>query len=587
MAITIRKLAATLFLAAMTASAPSASAGGPSVPSWNPHAEPGQCVPIERTKSCERTDLVYLVNKADGSGTTRVALIEDRSLSFRKISKMAKAMGEPFDRKINSYAKEVLEESLWRGARLPDEGRTIEPPLYLYVYPVSDKVALIEPYDKVPTPETDLLYFVALDGKIAEPVRPGIRRDRLVYIGGRHRNMPAHVFELVSSDKERGTATFRQYDGYGNVRAVFDNIVRHKPKDNFDSWELDFVIYGPQHFVTSALHPVTGEPASLWFNADGSVMGYRPPAVPRSVIQIGTKDRSWTDLFSLVGELPEFTGLKDNRLYHPLDVNGKLWPAPDNFVGMARMFDWPHRNSAGAPTGNNNYRGWLLVYNLGTGYGYKIADRDRPKSDYPAMVSAPYVLNAEKDLKMLAGFQTAPIDGSNGYKRTVIRLFDRYEADGVTPAAGAVPASWREVNRNSDNGLRVTATTELREESYATASEAFAAMRQRELEHKAEYARRQEIYRQERLAWQAEREAQEARYQAEQQARLEREAAQEAEWARKRAQYRPKTGAEEYAERMEEYKRQQGLSSGVQAPFKRQTTECYDQGDGTEKCFTR
>ncbi len=38
---------------------------------------------------------------------------------------------------------------------------------------------------------------------------------------------------------------------------------------------------------------------------------------------------------------------------------------------------------------------------------------------------------------------------------------------------------------------------------------------------------------------------------------------------------------------MEEYKRQQGISSGVATPFKRKTTECYDQGDGTEKCFTR
>lgn len=578
------KLASAFFLVTTLSGAITASAGGPSVPSLNPHAEPGQCVPIERTKACERTDLVYLVNKADGSGTTKVALIEDRSLSFSKISKMAKAMGEPFHTKIDSYAKGVLEKSLWRGVRLRDEGRTIEPPLYRYVYPVSDKVALIEPYDKAPTPEKDLLYFVALDGKLAEPVRPGIRRDRLVYVGGRHRNMPAHVFELVSVDKERGTATFRQYDGYGNERAVFDNIVRHKPKDEFDSWELDFVIYGPQHFVTSALHPVTGEPVSLWFNADGSVMGYRPPAVPRTVIQIGNKERPWTDLFSIVGELPVFTGLKDNRLYHPLDVHGELWPAPDNFVGMARMFSWAETNSASALTGNNVYRGWLLVYDLGTGYGYKIADRDRPKSDYPAMVSAPYVLNAEADLKMLAGFKVEKIEG---YNRAVVRLFDQYEADGITPAAGAVPAGWHQVYRNSDDGLRISASTEILEESYATANEAFAAIRQREVEHKAEYARRQEIYRQEMAVWQAEREAQEARYQAEQQARLEREAAQEAEWARKRAQYRPKTGAEEYAERMEEYKRQQGLSSGVQAPFKRTTTECYDQGDGTEKCFTR
>lgn len=578
------KLASALFLVTSLNGAITASAGGPSVPSWNPHAERGQCVPIEGTKACERTDLVYLVNKADGSGTTKVALIEDKSLSFSKISKMAKAMGEPFHSKTGSDQKKVLERQSWRGARLPDEGRTIEPPLYLYVYPVSDKVALVEPYDKSRTPETDLVYFVALDGKLAAPVRPGIRRDHLFYVGGQYGNMPAQVFELVSFDKARGTATVRQYDGYGNERAVFDNIVLHKRRDDFDSFELDFFINSAEHFVVSAVHPITGEPAALWFAADGSVLGYRPPAAPRSIKQIGNRDGRWRNLFSLVGELPVFTGLKDDRLYHPLDSNGEKFAAPDNFIGMARMFSWPVKNSGGGLTGNNDYRGWLLVYDLEAGYGYKISDRAQANSDYPSMVSAPNVLKNEDDLKMLAGFETTSIDGLT---RTVIRLFDRYETDGITPAAGAVPAGWHQVYTNSDNGLRITATTEIREESYATASEAFAAIRKEMLEDKAEYARRQEIYRQEMLAWQAERDAQAARYQAEQQARYEREAAQEVEWARKRAEYRPKTGAEIFAERMEEYKRQQSVSSGVDTPFKRKTTECYDQGDGTAKCFTR
>ncbi|WP_084420132.1 hypothetical protein [Henriciella litoralis] len=580
----IRKLVPALFLLATLGTAMPASAGGPGVQSWNPHAEPGQCVPIERTKACERTDLVYLVNKADGSGTTKVALIEDKSLSFSKISKMAKAMGEPFDRKIGSEQKKVFERRSWRGARLPDEGRTIEPALYEYMFPVSDKVALIEPHDLAPKPDDDLLYFVALDGKLDAPVRPGIPRDRLYYIGGYYGNMPAQVFELVSTDEARGTATLRQFDGYGNERAIFDNIVLHQRRDDFDSFELDFFVIGPQHFVVSAQHPITGEPASLWFSADGSVMGYGDPTEPRTITLAGTKDREWTNLFSFVGELPVFTGLKDNRLYYPLDRNGKNVDAPENFIGMARMFDWPRKNSGGGLTRNNNYRGWLLVYELPTGYGYKIADRARTDSDHLSMISAPNVLGTEDDLMMLAGFETAEIEGD---RKSVIRLFDRYEADGVTPAAGAVPAGWRQAYTWSNDGLRITAATELGKESYATSKEAFAALRQKELEAAAEYARRGEISRQQMLAWQAEREAQEARYQAEQQARLAREAAQEAEWARKRAQYRPKTGAEEYAERMEEYKRQQSLSSGVRPPFRRKTTECYDQGDGTEKCFTR
>lgn len=578
------RLPAGVFVAAILACAIPASAGGPLAPKFMPLPHDGTCEPIQRSNACQRTDKDFTVNKADGSGTTTISIIENNTLSFSRIANMTKALGEPFHPKTDSYEKKTIAARTYYGAMLKDTGEIIENAMYPYFLPVSDKVAIAKAHEYSGTSGgvVHKFYWVNLDGKLTEPERPGMKPNTFYYIGG-YEGFPVQVFEYVSHDTERGTYTLRQYDAYGKERAIFDNIVLHKRRDENDSFELDFFPNSTKTFVVSALHPDTGEPASLWFATDGSVLGYRPPAEVRSVLAVDAKKSRQDELVQIVGQLPVRTGLKDDRLYHPLDMKGERVAAPDNFLGMARMFSWSGR-TGGADNGQVHYRGWLLVYDLGTGYGYKISDRATTASDYPWMVTAEEVLKSEGDLKMLAGFEAAPIDG---YTRTVIRLFDRYEADGITPAAGAVPASWRQVNRNSDNALKVTATTELREESYATANDAFAAIKQREMEHKAEYARRQEVYRQEMAVWQAERDAQEARYQAEQQARLEREAAQEAEWARKRAQYRPKTGAEEYAERLEAYRRQQGLSSGVDTPFKRTTTECYDQGDGTEKCFTR
>lgn len=575
--------ALAVFATALLASGP-ARADGPFTQTWNPHAEPGQCVPIKGSKACERTDLVYTVNKADGSGTTKVSLIEDNTLSWSRISKMAKAMGEPFHPKTDSYQKKVLERTTWRGARLPGEGSTIEPPLYLYLFPVSDKVALIEPYDKSRTPETDKLYFVALDGKLDVPVGPGIQRNRLYYIGGYYAGMPAQVFELIGRDEARGTFTLRQYDGYGRERAVFDNIVLHKRKDNYDSYELSFYVNSQYEFVVSALHPDTGEPASLWFNADGSVSGYRPPAEVRSVLEVGAKDRTQSELLAIVGQLPVMTDLRDDRLYHPLNLSGEKIPAPDNFIGMARMF---HTRSSNGDmsTAPNYYSGWLLVYGLETGYGYKVADRAMTSFNYPAMVSAEDVLASEASFKMLSGFGHSRV--ADGSLATIVRPFDRYEADGVTPAEGALPAQWHRVFTNSDGGLTLTASAEIPAKTYATSTEAFFAIGQDEIASDLEYARRQEEHRREWAALQAERDAEKARREAELQAYYAREAEIEAAYAAKRNEYRPKTGAEEFFERMEEYKRANSRPAGVQAPFKPQTTECYDQGDGTEMCFTR
>ena len=580
-------LCTLVFLAASLSGALVARADGPIPPSSTSSAEAGQCSPIKGSKACKQTFRTFTVNKADGSGSTKVALIEDRTLTYAKIVKTASTLGEPLPPKNDSYTKSTMEKSPYFGVMLDAENKIIEPALYRHILPVSDKVALAVAnevtrfYGKDSSYYTPVnkYYFVNLDGKLTKPEQPGIDPARLYYVGGYYSGLPAQIFEYVGGDAARGTATLRQYDAYGRERAVFDNILLHKRQNNYDSFELSFYVNSQDDFVVSALHPETGEPATLWFKADGSVKGYRGPSEVRSILEIGAKDRTQAELVELVGRLPIITDLKDDRLYHPLDRDGERVAAPSNFIGMARMYY--SRSSVGdVSTAQNYYRGWLLVYALPTGYGFKISDRASSSVQYPAIVSAEDVLLDEKSLKMLSGFGYSRI--ADGDLAMIVRPFDRYEADGVTPAEGALPKQWHRIFEST--GSKFTATQgELSEKSYSTSTEAFFAIGQDELGQDREYARRQEVYQRERAALEAEQAAERARREAELQAHFEREAAREAEYAKARAQYRPKTGVEEFNERMALMQSHWNRPKLAELPVG--TKICYDMGDGSDFCF--
>ena len=580
-------LCTLVFLAVSLSGALVARADGPIPPSSTSSAEAGQCSPIKGSKACKQTFRTFTVNKADGSGSTKVALIEDRTLTYAKIVKTASTLGEPLPPKNDSYTKSTMEKSPYFGVMLDGENKIIEPALYRHILPVSDKVALAVAnevtrfYGKDSSYYTPVnkYYFVNLDGKLTKPEQPGIDPARLYYVGGYYSGLPAQIFEYVGGDAARGTATLRQYDAYGRERAVFDNILLHKRQNNYDSFELSFYVNSQDDFVVSALHPETGEPATLWFKADGSVKGYRGPSEVRSILEIGAKDRTQAELVELVGRLPIITDLKDDRLYHPLDRDGERVAAPSNFIGMARMYY--SRSSVGdVSTAQNYYRGWLLVYALPTGYGFKISDRASSSVQYPAIVSAEDVLLDEKSLKMLSGFGYSRI--ADGDLAMIVRPFDRYEADGVTPAEGALPKQWHRIFEST--GSKFTATQgELSEKSYSTSTEAFFAIGQDELGQDREYARRQEVYQRERAALEAEQAAERARREAELQAHFEREAAREAEYAKARAQYRPKTGVEEFNERMALMQSHWNRPKLAELPAG--TKICYDMGDGSDFCF--
>ncbi len=578
--------AALAALAFMLFASGVASAGGPFIPKFVPLPKDATCDPINRSDACQRTDKDFKVNKADGSGTTIVSLIEDRTLSYSKIAKTGKVMGEPYFPKDDSYTKKTLAARPYYGAMLKPSGEIIEPAIYPYLIPVSDKVALAKANessrfygkDNAYRLETNKFYFVNMDGKLTQPERPGIDPRNLYFIGGYYGSLPAQVFEVIGRDEARGTVTMRQYDSYGNERAVFDNIILHKRKDIYDSYELSFYVNSQYDFVVSALHPETGEPAALWFKADGSVIGYRVSAVVRSTLELGSKDRVQPELVEVVGQLPVITSLRDDRLYHPLDLDGERVAAPSNFIGMARMFQ-SHSSAGDLSSAMSYYRGWLLVYALPTGYGYKIADSGSSSHQYPAIVNAEDVLLSEKSLKMFSGFGYSRV--ADGSLAIILRPFDRYEADGVTPADRALPAEWHRVFQSQ---TKFTATEgELAAKSYPTSTEAFFAIGQDEIAQDRAYAQRQAEYKRQLAEREAEQAVERARREAELRAHFEREAKREAEYAKARAQYRPKTGAEEFNERMALMKNHWNRPNPVELPAG--TKICYDMGDGSDFCF--
>ncbi|MEQ9315294.1 MAG: hypothetical protein RLN72_05535, partial [Henriciella sp.] len=222
-------LASILFVLAAAPGA--ANADGPFPPDHTTRSEAGQCEPIKGSKACKQTFQTFTVNKADGSGRTKVALIEERNLSYSKIEKTARMLGEPLYPKNGPDTKKSMTGWPYFGVMLADENTTLEPPLYRHILPVSDKVALAIAnevtrfYGKDSgyyTP-TNKYYWVNLDGKLTKPERPGMDPGTFYYVGG-YGSLPAQVFEVLGRDDTRGTVTLRQYDGYGNERAVFDNI---------------------------------------------------------------------------------------------------------------------------------------------------------------------------------------------------------------------------------------------------------------------------------------------------------------------------------------------------------------------------
>ncbi|MFC4291593.1 hypothetical protein ACFOWX_04100 [Sphingorhabdus arenilitoris] len=579
-------LPALLVLSAFAATV--ARADGPAPPTWTPPGEKGQCSPIKGSKACKQIFRPFIVNKADGSGVTRLSLIESTSLSYADVAKTAKTLGEPLFPKNDSYTKKALAKRSYFGVMLDTENEIIEPALYPHILPISDKVALAlantsttfyqknSPYY---TP-VNKYYFVNLDGKLTKPEQPGIDPANLYYVGGYYSDLPAQIFELIGRDTARGTVTLRQYDSYGQERAVFNNILLHKRRDNFDSFEVSIYANSKDNFVMSALEPATGERASLWFRADGSVIGYRPPAEVRSILNFGANRAGYakntqSQLVEVIGRLPFNTALKDDRLYHPLDVNGERVAAPSNFIGMARLHY--SRDSYGdLSTSQKYFSDWLLVYALPTGYGFKISARTSSSVEYPALVRAENVLLDEKTLKMFSGFGFSRIADDN--HAMIVRPFDRYEPDGVTPAQGALPDKWR---RAIDwPSISFTATEgRIGEMAYNTSTEAFFAFGQQALAHNREYARRMALYQQEKAAQAAERERDRAIREAELKAYYEKQRQQEEEYAKERSKYRRKTGAEEFLEALKNrrsYSIERADGSKIY---------CQDNGDGTEYCF--
>ena len=532
------------------------------------------CRFVSKTK-CVRTDRIWFVQKADGSGVVSLEIVRD-SLNWSKISRQANGLGEPFTRDLKDK-KSKLGGTVFSTVRISGQKQELDPVAYGQILPISDKAALVTAY----TGENNGFdyHIVRLDGKVDNWGRSVGNKDDFLYVGGYRKGAPAHVFLIEGYDSSTSRFTLSQLDGYGDVKARFDNILGSKDLTFFSFRENGT-------FIAAAIDPKTGEEGSIRFGPEGQVLGYGPPIAIKQVQSNWRGPEYEHNPLVVVGKLPVKTDLPDDTLYHPINADGLKMEAPVNFIGMARLQSGEFKETYNSLRDQN----WVLVYQTAFGYGYKIAGTTPEIANpYMSAYSAHNILAAEAHYKMFSGFGFLRDDiGSEKPEpqqglHYIVQEFSAYEPDGVTPRADAVPAAWRWFHINQREGLTLADQnfTGYDNIAYAAPREAMAAAfrssaesRQREIDMRnwaADMAanRRQEYEEQQRAL------------QIKMQEDFEKQQAFEASAAR-----REKAAWDRFFEALPapSYNDPRG---NIRDPSKKLSRECYDQGDGTSLCFTR
>jgi len=536
----------------------------------------GECADVPGKDYCELKSVrPYFVRAADGS-VVQFKVIA-RKASYKEIEKTSAQMGDKI-RGRDKQQKENLDGALLVG--LADAaGNVVEPPVYNQIVPISDKMALATAYLNDSNSGYEY-HLVPIDGKVTKSAGTVGEREAFYYIGGYWREAPAVVMTRGPRNDSTGLREVTLVDAYGKPKARHDNIIT----DN----DLGFFVFETGEIVARAHNPETNEEGSVRFGPDGEIKGYGPKIAFKDILVNANGSRFESNALMVVGRMPVVSSLPDETLYHPLAPDLTKMPAPDNFIGMARMFTYDH-NAAKSGRQQN----WVLVYRTETGFGYKVAgEGTRGRAYNMPLRTAQSVLKSEADFRMYSGFgftmeRIDPAQPSRPkHAQYVVQEYTAYEPDGITPAAGAVPGQWRDMTLIPASYTNLTGKggDNLGKQTYATAEAAFKEGWRRVMAERAEKA-----------AW-------------------ERKLAQELAEAKERAARERLVRMEEMRRHFEEQQRYRpaqpqrenalsaflgGLVGGLNAAADRQmrenaniprngyVTDCYAQGDGYELCFTK
>lgn len=531
------------------------------------------CRFVSKTK-CVRTDIYWFVQKADGSGVVPLEIVRD-SLSWSTISRQASGLGERFTSDLKDK-KLKIGGTVLSTVRIWGQEQELDPVAYGQILPISDKAALVTAY----TEENDGFdyHIVRLDGKIDNWGKSVGTRDNFLYVGGYVRGAPVHVFLIEGYDSSTSRFTLAQLDGYGNIKARFDNILGSK--------DLTFFIFGENGtFIAAAIDPKTQEMGSIRFGPKGQLLGYGPPIAIKPVQRKWKGPQYEENALVVVGKLPVKTDLPDDTLYHPINADGLKIEAPLDFIGMARLQTGEFKEKYNSLRDQN----WVLVYQTAFGYGYKIAGTaPEIANTYMSEHSAHNILAAEAHYKMFSGFGFLRDDiGSQKPEpqqglHYIVQEFSAYEPDGVTPRADAVPEAWRWFHINQREGLTL-ADQNFRgydniayaapRQAMATAFQSTASSRQRDIDMRN---------------WVADMNAKARKdYDDKQRAlmkKMQEDFKKQQEFEASAAR-RGKTAWERFFESLPAPS--DNTRGYNPATFKQLTRQCYDQGDGTALCFTR
>lgn len=532
------------------------------------------CRWVSKTK-CVRTDRIWFVQRADASGVVSLEIVRE-PLSWSKISRNASSLGERFRSDIKGN-KSRLGGFVASTVRISGQEQELDPIAYGQILPISDKAALVTAY----TEENDGFdyHIVRLDGKLDNWGKSVGNKDDFLYVGGYRKGAPAHVFLIEGYDSSTSRFTLAQLDGYGDVKARFDNILGSKDLTFFSFRENGT-------FVAPAIDPRTGEEGSIRFGPEGQVLGYGPPIAIKQVQSNWRGPEYEHNPLVIVGKLPVKTDLPDDTLYHPINADGLKMEAPVDFIGMARLQSGEFKAVYNSLRDQN----WVLVFQTAFGYGYKIAGTaPEIANTYMSEYSAHNILAAEAHYKMFSGFGFLRDDiGSEKPEpeqglHYIVQDFSAYEPDGVTPRTDAVPEAWRWFRISQREGLTLAGQNFRGYDNiaYASPREAMAAAfsstaesRQREIDMRNWAADMD-------AKWRQEYEEQQRALQKKMQADFDKQQAFEASAAR-----REKTAWDRFFEALPapSYNDARG---NIRDPSKKLSRECYDQGDGTSLCFTR
>ncbi|WP_154222693.1 hypothetical protein [Marinicella rhabdoformis] len=549
----------------------------------------GPCTPLKSNPDiCREANERWLVMKSDRSGTKVIGFVKTQP-GKKKLKKASRSFG--FRGKMIKRDKKYYQSKNAWGLIETNGDKPIEPPIYRQIIPISDQYALAQPHDLHSVYDSPY-YLVPIDGKTTKLGKPVGKKNILYFVGGYSMQNPIKVFVNRGRSEmspNKNTHNIEQLGPDGKLVASYDNIIVTDAKLTFFTQDETGLVFA------KGIDPKTGHEVSMRWGPMGDFLGYFPKVDFIETFYDLGREKSRSYLMQAIGRLPIKTDLPNQTIYLPLDANGEPVTGPDNFIGMTPLYD----NKWYYDTKIQKHKDWLLIYQTPNGFSYKIAGVASKPVGKNSVHSPISILASEADYVMLAGFdyrrEFRNLDLpyiKHIWDSNFIQFYSAYEADGVTPKPNAYPKNWhifpnyhrRHNVLNVDEKVYYSKIQGPNKKGWKEKYSAIQYSYQDTLDFRADQLERKRAHEQ-RIA--------EARQRRDEEYKLAMEAAQR-EWQEQQAYLaaHPKQNQKSWSEKFAQGLNAWGESMRKQSQQNNNNrnsgyrTECYNNYDGTETCYT-